>query len=413
LGLKIFTTRFNKADGYGDGYRNDGDKILPGGRPTLQNNGTFLRANGLDSQTCLECHAILSTDSTPMKFGVGGSGTINNSAMFQPRVFDVGDIGNSGQAFYDGRLINPISLFGVGGVQLLGQEMTEDLQALKAQALNSPGTPIELITKGVYFGSITANEQGELDISNLEGVDEDLVVKPFGRKGEFASVRQFDTGATEFHFGIQPVEIVGEGVDGDNDGVSNEINIGEISVLEIFLTTMETPQAKGAHPQGFQLFQDIGCTNCHLPSLSTRSKQLNYRFPEVNINPLANIFTSFDLSQSPPKFALNSQHGLEVLLFSDLKRHDMGDELAESFHLATEKQNREFITAKLWGVADTAPYLHDGRALTLNKAILLHGGEAQDVISNYTSLGDEEKNLIIEFLYTLRNPDTLSSSIVP
>ena len=57
-GQKIFSTPFNKLDGYGDGPINPLDPTSPGGRPTLQNNGTFLRVNGLDAQTCMECHSV-------------------------------------------------------------------------------------------------------------------------------------------------------------------------------------------------------------------------------------------------------------------------------------------------------------------------------------------------------------------
>ena len=60
-GIKIFTTPFNPFDGYGDGPANVFPfTTSPGGRPTLQGNGLTLRINGLDSQTCLECHSILS-----------------------------------------------------------------------------------------------------------------------------------------------------------------------------------------------------------------------------------------------------------------------------------------------------------------------------------------------------------------
>ncbi len=67
-----------------------------------------------------------------------------------------------------------------------------------------------------------------------------------------------------------------------------------------------------------------------------------------------------------------------VPLFGDLKRHDMGDALAENFHLVDEQRNREFTTARLWGIADSGPYLHDGRATTLTEAIMLRGGEARE-----------------------------------
>ena len=86
--------------------------------------------------------------------------------------------------------------------------------------------------------------------------------------------------------------------------------------------------------------------------------------------------------------------------------------LAEDFHAASEQQNREFITAKLWGVADTAPYLHDGRAFTLHEAIMMHGGEAESVRSTYAALSAERKNQILAFLKTLRNPESPNRDVV-
>ena len=82
----------------------------------------------------------------------------------------------------------------------------------------------------------------------------------------------------------------------------------------------------------------------------------------------------------------------------------MGSGLAESFQGATPAQNAEFITAKLWGVADTAPYLHDGRAQTLGEAIDLHGGEALDARDNFANLYQANKDAILRFLRTLRTP---------
>jgi len=72
-GLKMFATQFRKADGYGDGSVNPADPITPGGRPMLQDNGTFLRVNGLDSQACLDCHSIVSADAISI-------GVLNNRA---------------------------------------------------------------------------------------------------------------------------------------------------------------------------------------------------------------------------------------------------------------------------------------------------------------------------------------------
>ena len=102
-------------------------------------------------------------------------------------------------------------------------------------------------------------------------------------------------------------------------------------------------------------------------------------------------------------------------LFSDLKRHDMGEGLGESFSKATDEQNRRFITARLWGIADTAPYMHDGRALTLAEAIAAHdspGSEAAPAAQAFMALDDADKNRLIRFLMTLRTPGRPNADVL-
>jgi CxxC motif-containing protein (DUF1111 family) len=70
-----------------------------------------------------------------------------------------------------------------------------------------------------------------------------------------------------------------------------------------------------------------------------------------------------------------------------------------------EVHQREWRTPPLWGVADTAPYLHDGRAATLDEAILWHGGEASESKECYVSLSASEQELVVAFLSSLRAPD--------
>ena len=125
IGRQIFSTPFNKLDGYGDGPFIGEDPTTFGGRPTLQGNGTFLRVNGLDAQTCVECHFALSTREIPMTFAVGGFGGANTNALFAPTVIDVADSANAGFAGFNGRFINPPFRFGFGGVELLAKEMTQ------------------------------------------------------------------------------------------------------------------------------------------------------------------------------------------------------------------------------------------------------------------------------------------------
>ena len=409
-GRRIFSTPFNKLDGYGDGPMDPVDPTTPGGRPTLQGNGAFLRVNGLDGQSCLECHSVVSHATIPATFGIGGVGGSVSNAMAQPRRIDVTDEAGRGIATFDGRFINPPFLFGSGGVQLLAKEMTRDLQRLRQQAQSNPGADVNLVTKGVSFGVLRYDEDG-FDTSRVEGIDDDLVVRPFGRKGEFTSVRAFANEAMQFHFGIQPVEVVGRDLDADDDGVVNEILVGELSALEIFGTSLERPVRKPLKRRGrrgARLFEEIGCASCHIPQLETESRFLSYSFPEEPLNPEANVYYQVDLSRKPAKFRRKRRGGVVVPLFADLKRHDMGPEMAESFGSALDSQ---FTTARLWGVADTAPYMHDGRALTLAEAIRMHGGEGMESREAFAALSDGERGDIIAFLRTLRTPKNPSRDL--
>ncbi|MEJ2257535.1 MAG: hypothetical protein P8X98_11125 [Woeseiaceae bacterium] len=174
-GLKIFATPFNRADGYGDGeFRWDELDTTSedrGGRPTLGNNGTFLRVNGLDAQTCVECHSVVSAATVPFTFGIGGSGGINTSPVFRATFIDVDGKDAAGTltqgiAEMDGRLINPPALFGTGGVQLVAKEMTAELQSIRNAASERPGIH-ELIVKGVHFGYLVSYSDGSIDYSNI------------------------------------------------------------------------------------------------------------------------------------------------------------------------------------------------------------------------------------------------------
>jgi hypothetical protein len=65
---------------------------------------------------------------------------------------------------------------------------------------------------------------------------------------------------------------------------------------------------------------------------------------------------------------------------------------------------REWRTPPLWGVRDSAPYLHDGRAATLEEAIRAHGGEAEAVVEKFRALTAMERDSMLTFLGTLAAP---------
>ncbi|MDH3402228.1 MAG: hypothetical protein OES32_04900 [Acidobacteriota bacterium] len=439
-GLEVFTGRFTREDGYGDGPFDPAewleDPVAFGHRPTLQGNGQLLRVNGLDAQSCNECHSIVSHRTNPPQLGIGGVGGMVQNAIIMPSLIDVADAADDrvshqpghdpdlvleadGAADFNGRFANPPFLFGGGGVELLAKEMTADLQELLDLASASPaGTVVPLDTHDVHFGTLLALGGGDVDLSGVEGVGpkdptgvepaEVLVVRPFGRKGDNFSMRDFDRTAMQFHFGIQPVEVVDPdgigGVDEDGDGVADEIGVLEMSALHVFDVTNPVPRTlplNGNSQAGLQHFLEIGCASCHRPFLETRAREIPLAHPEVATDPSANVYLEIDLVAVG--FEPAPGGGVFVPLFADLKRHRMGPRLAESFERADLEQD-EFTTARLWGVADTAPYLHDGRATTLFEAIELHGGEAQAARDAFLALPESARERLLKFLSRLRVP---------
>jgi hypothetical protein len=438
LGLLVFATPFNTLDGLGDGPfdPNELPTLAVGHRPTLQGNGVFLRLNGLDAQSCNECHSIVSNEHEPPESGFGGVGGIAQSAFPATGLLDITDsfddriqyvaahdpdlsLVRDGVADFNGRMINPPFLFGGGGVELIAKEMTQDLQAILANARNgNPGEVWSLTTHGVDFGYLVSLGQQNVEM-HLDGIglddpelteEEQLVVRPFGRKGDAFSMRDFDRGAMQFHFGIQPTEVVGFDVDEDGDGVVNEVVDSEMSMLHIFSVTNPPPYMEylddADERRGFDLFRyTLGCNDCHRSEIRTEHQDLPLAFPEDPTDPWnGDVYVEIPLTQFG--FAPDpTGSGIIVPLFSDLKRHDMGPGLTETCEACKAVANEEFITARLWGLEDTAPYLHDGRATTVYQAIMLHGGDAQYARDNFAALDEDDQEDLIEFLEELRTPD--------
>ena len=93
LGLSVFATPFNTYDGFGDGPFDpaETDTRAFGMRPSLQGNGLVLRVNGLDAQSCNECHTIVKNGTRPPTLGIGGVGGMVQQAIIMPTMIDVAD----------------------------------------------------------------------------------------------------------------------------------------------------------------------------------------------------------------------------------------------------------------------------------------------------------------------------------
>lgn len=99
-------------------------------------------------------------------------------------------------------------------------------------------------------------------------------------------------------------------------------------------------------------------------------------------------------------------------VYSDLLVHDLGPDLADGTPMK-EATGAEFRSAPLWGVIATAPYLHDGRAGTLDEAIRWHGGEALRARRGYEAASDDDRAALLEFLASLGGRDQVTAGLLP
>jgi len=423
---------------------------------------TPTRATGPNAQSCKECHNLPDED---------GAGTVALNVHRDP------NHSNDPKSMIQR---NTPHLFGQGALQLLAEEMTNELKAIvnnasKEACATGQEVKSDLIAKAINFGYITMtcnNGQASVDNSHskINGVDPDLVVRPFEWKKSVAFVRDFMRGASHNEIGMQGTEIVGKGIDGDGDGITDELTVGDLTVFSVYMAAQPRPTTKleleklgiidkmnpSEHQQiarGEKLFGKGGvdCASCHQPKLKLKSaifsepSQSPYHRDktEVGANTLpVNLADegvipekaiTFDLTKDQPDNvlckdgktihlgSLETEQGQAVVkLYSDLKKHYMGDDLAEPIdelgtgHMAMvpyepvnsivtyehseEEAKSTFGTKELWGVACTGPWLHDGRATTLRQAILLHGGEADSSRDAFAKLDENSKKDLIAFL---------------
>ena len=413
-GRQLFVTDFNVCDGAGRPGTNGGIQPRPID-PTLA--PRFTRVSGPEANSCAGCH------NQPQPAGAGDF--VANVFVLAQNATPVSDSILSSAFTQTWLERNTLGMFGSGAIELLGREMTEDLLNLQSQArasAESSGTDVRmaLATKGVQFGSLVAHPDGSIDTSSIVGVDPDLIVKPFSRKGVMRSVREFTVNAFNQHHGMQAVERFGENTDADGDGVVDELLVGDVTAVSIFQAALPVPgpvpgQSRQEAEQGQRLFSQVGCAGCHVPALPLRSTVFCDPDP---MNPATGPFATFNDTAQSYCFDLQETSGLRgslVAAYTDLKRHVICDANKPQFcneplaPLQTSDTleavpNDEFLTAKLWDVGNSPPWGHRGDLDTIYAAIVAHGGEAGSVEGNFEALPAAGQSAVVAFLKTLEMP---------
>jgi CxxC motif-containing protein (DUF1111 family) len=210
----------------------------------------------------------------------------------------------------------------------------------------------------------------------------------FGWKAQSASLSDFVQAACANELGLgnpgqaQPRPLSKQSY----QPASYDLTLEQCDQITAFVASLSRPiervpeesYLKSDASEGKRLFSQTGCADCHTPDV-----------------------------------------GKVKGLYSDLLLHDMGQPLqgggsyndipAQPNPSPTPPPNDgptagEWRTPPLWGVADSAPYLHDGRAPTLEKAIEMHGGQGTRAARNFACLSKPEQDQVITFLRTLRAP---------
>jgi CxxC motif-containing protein (DUF1111 family) len=204
----------------------------------------------------------------------------------------------------------------------------------------------------------------------------------FGWKGQTASLSEFVQAACANELGLdnpnhpQPRSLHKP----DYTPPGLDLTQQQCDQLTAFVASLDRPKERVSADfipavEGKLLFGKIGCADCHVPNLG----------------------------------------GIDGI-YSDLLLHRMSPELvgaagyrgetppAPSSDPSGSPDPSEWRTPPLWGVADSAPYLHDGRAATLEEAIKLHGGQAVRSAMRFNDLKEADQKRVVAFLKTLGAP---------
>jgi hypothetical protein len=352
-------------------------------------------------------------------------------------------------------------LFGVGLKEMLADEITADLRVIRDKALlqaqaQGRTVTLNLRSKGIDYGRLTAFSDGTLDTSQVQGVNPDLRVRPLFAEGRDFSTRVLAVNAWRNAMGLiaedpdfaaaaatPPGRVVtpsGLVLDGTLDTLPApptprpefgetgfEIPVSLVDHMEFYLLHYFKPgtyQQTRVAEHGRRIMKEIGCTQCHIPELQIERDRrvgdvetvydpengmFNNLFATVNA-----LFRTEDDGTDLPPLKLPSEGPFLVEnIFTDFKRHDLGPNFHERNFDGT--MTTHFMTLPLWGVGNTPPYGHDGRSINLREVILRHGGEAQVQRDAFARLPDQWQDSVVRFLESLIifPPDDTASNLDP
>lgn len=196
----------------------------------------------------------------------------------------------------------------------------------------------------------------------------------FGFRASHPTVEQQNAAAFFHDMGLTNELFSEQGVDQE---ISAELLEEVTFYLQVAGVTYARDQEDPDVSAGKELFKEINCSGCHVVTLTTGTA----KHPELN--------------------------NQEIHPFTDLLLHDMGPGLADT-RPEFSANSREWRTTPLWGLGLYGQlsrfrpgFLHDGRARTIEEAILWHGGEAEQSRNAFKNLAKTEREQLLKFLESL------------
>src|SRR5262249_3642625 len=251
---------------------------------------------------------------------------------------------------------------------------------------------IDAIPDGAIEAAARRKHAGSPQVRGRVGRLADGRVGRFGWKAQVATLREFVLSAAAAERGV---EARGHAQAGDPrapplKAPGLDLNLAECAALVAFVGSLPKPAVSpGAHPRdekarkaGKALFKSIGCAECHVEKLG----DVEGLYSDLLLHAM-----SLELADTP-------SYGAFLAGAAAQPGNPAGDRRAEPAGVAREE---EWRTPPLWGLRDSAPYLHDGRAQTLDEAIALHGGEASAAARRYRQLPPRDQAQLQMFLRSL------------
>lgn len=203
-------------------------------------------------------------------------------------------------------------------------------------------------------------------------------VGKFGWKGDFATLKEFVAAACANELGLGTSHTTqAKPLHKPAADVPPDLTDKQFAQLVAFVDTLPRPVevSSPASERGKELFGTVGCAVCHLP----------------DVGGVKGVYSDFLLYSIEDRLPIGGEYGGPPLRPENVRPDGV-------------PTSQEWKTPPLWGVAASAPYLHDGSAATLKDAIARHQGDAKSVTAAYQKLPDADRAAVIIFLESLKAP---------